>query len=181
MEGFTAAVPPAITYRAVARAVADAPGVVRLRPTVATAVLAVVSPVTDAPDLSRWFSRARVGACGGVRVRAVDGRAPVALHLCIDPSEVAAADRLRAAVAIASGVEDSVTSVLRRTGWRRGPVDITVHALHEAGAPPQAADPKKQRPQARTQCEPGVPTPRRRPLLRPPDLTPLTVRLRQTQ
>ncbi|GEO97258.1 hypothetical protein KTU01_33810 [Kocuria turfanensis] len=104
---------------------------VRLQPTPATAVLAVVSPVTDAPDPSWRPSRTRVGTCSGVHVRAVGGRAEVAVHLCIDPAGVAAADRLRAAVAIASGVEDRVVSVLQRTGWRCGAVDITVHALRK--------------------------------------------------
>lgn len=136
VEGSTLAVPAATTCRTVARSVADVPGVVQLRPTAATAVLAVVSPVTDAPDTSWQPSRVRVGACGGVCVRAVDGRAEVAVHLCIDQSRVAAADRLHTAVAIASRVENRVTSVLQRTGWHCGAVDITVHALRKAKTDP---------------------------------------------
>ncbi len=127
---------PAGTCRTVAHAVAssvvDTPGVVGLQRTAATAVLTLVGAVMDALSRGGQPSRARVAACCGVRVRAVGDRADVALGLRIDPSVVALPDRLHAASAIASSVEDRVASVLRRAGWQCGDVDITIHALQES-------------------------------------------------
>ncbi|GEO93579.1 hypothetical protein KFL01_28850 [Kocuria flava] len=127
---------PAGTCRTVARAVAsalaDTPGVVGLQHTAATALLTLIGAVMDAPSRVGRPSRARVAACCGVRVRAVGDRADVALELRIDPSVVASLDRLQAASAIASEVEDRVASVLRRAGWQCGDVEITIHALREA-------------------------------------------------
>lgn len=132
---------------AVAGAVADTPGVVRLQRTGTNALLGLASVVMDAP--SRWGSpsRARVAACCGVRVRAVGNRAEVALGLCLDPSVVAAPDRLHAAVAVVASVEDRVASVVREAGWRCGGIDITVHALKE-GSTGQGGCPSSSRPAA---------------------------------